>query len=152
MAVPAIDQPAPDFALPSTAGVEVSLAGQRGATVLLAFFPLAFTRVCTTELCDFSRDLPRFDEAGTRVFGISVDSVPVLKEFRARHGITVDLLSDFKREVSRRYDTLLEDAFFSRRAYFIVDRDGILRWSWVEAEIGHKRDNHELLDQLARLR
>jgi peroxiredoxin len=152
MSLPVVNHVAPDFSLPSTAGGTVTLSGLRGSNVLLAFFPLAFTGVCTTEFCDFSHDLPRFDASGTIILGISVDSVPTLTEFRARRGITVDLLSDFRREVSRRYGTLLEDAFFSRRAYFIIDRAGVLRWSWVEAEIGHKRDNRELLDQLALLR
>jgi alkyl hydroperoxide reductase subunit AhpC len=61
----------------------------------------------------------------------------------------VDLLSDFKREVSRLYGTLLEEPYLSRRAYFLVDREGVLRWSHVEAELGHRRPNEELLAQLA---
>lgn len=119
--------------------------------MLLAFFPLAFTRVCTAELCDFTQDLDQFTGAKATVFGISVDSVPTLKEFRLKYHMTVDLLSDFKRDVCRAYGTLLEKEFFSRRAYFIVDRGGVLRWTWVERELGHKRENTELLTQLARL-
>lgn len=146
---PAPGDRAPDFTLPSTAGHDVTLSAFRGqANVLLAFFPLAFTRVCTAELCDFTE----FAAVDARVFGISVDSIPTLKEFRAKHDIRVDLLSDFKREVCRRYGTLLEDQFFSKRAYFVIDRDGVIRWSFVERELGHKRANSELLDQLAALR
>jgi len=147
--IPVTGGPAPDFTLPSTAGGEVTLSGLRGKPVLLAFFPLAFTRVCTVELCDFSKELPSFTGADAVVLGISVDSVPTLKAFQAKEGITVDLLSDFKRDVSRTYGVLLEDKFHSRRAYFLVDGKGILRWSHVEAELGQKRDNAELLTHLA---
>lgn len=131
----------------------MTLSTFRGQTnVLLAFFPLAFTRVCTAEMCDFTVDFAKFEAANTRVFGISVDSVPTLKEFRAKHDMRVDLLSDFKRDVSRRYGTLLEKEFFSKRAYFVVDREGLIRWSLVERELGSKRVNDELLAQLAALR
>lgn len=150
---PAPGDPAPDFTLPSTAGSDVTLSSFRGqANVLLAFFPLAFTRVCTAEMCDFTLDFTKFEAANTRIFGISVDSVPTLKEFRAKHDMRVDLLSDFKRDVSRHYGTLLEKEFFSKRAYFIVDREGLIRWSFVERELGSKRVNDELLAQLAALR
>jgi len=62
-----------------------------------------------------------------------------------------DLLSDFKRDVSRAYGVLLEDRFFSRRAYFLIDQQGILRWRHVEAELGDRRDDVELLRQIAAL-
>ena len=74
-----------------------------------------------------------------------------LKEYKAKHAMRQQLLSDFKREVSRAYGVLLEDRFFSRRAYFLIDREGILRWSHVETELGHKRDDAELLRQIAAL-
>jgi peroxiredoxin len=143
---------APDFTLPSTAGADVTLSSFRGRRhVLLAFFPLAFTSTCTAENCSFSEDYDAFDRAGTVVLPISVDSVPTLKEYKAKHAMRQQLLSDFKREVSRAYGVLLEDRFFSRRAYFLIDREGILRWSHVETELGHKRDDAELLRQIAAL-
>ena len=145
-------EPAPDFTLPSTAGGTVTLSRHHGKrNVLLAFFPLAFTRVCTTDLCAISVDVDRFEKASTKVYGISVDSIPALQAFRQAHRIGVDLLSDFHRDVSRRYGTLLEEQNFSRRAYVLVDRSGILRWTYVEAEIGHRRETTELLAQIARL-
>jgi peroxiredoxin len=145
-------EPAPDFTLPSTAGGSFTLSRHRGSRhVLLAFFPLAFTRVCTAELCGFTEDFERFRTAGTTVVGISVDSIPTLLAFRHAHGIGVDLLSDFRREVSRRYGTLLDEQYFSRRAYVLVDRGGIVRWTWVESEIGHRRENADLLARIARL-
>ena len=142
-----VGEVAPDFTLLSTAGGEVTLSSLRGQPVLLAFFPLAFTRTCTAELCDFSKELPAFD--GVRVLGISVDMVPSLKAFQAKEGITVDLLSDSRRDVSRKYGVMIEEKNHSKRAYFLVDGKGTLRWSHVEAELGHKRENAELLRQIA---
>ena len=63
----------------------------------------------------------------------------------------MDLLSDFKRDVSRRYDSLLDDKFYAKRAYFLIDRAGILRWAHTEAELGHRREDTELLAQIAAL-
>ena len=145
---PPIGSPAPDFSLPSTAGGEVSLSSLKGQKVLLAFFPLAFTGTCTSEVAAFSNDYDQFAAAGAVVLPISVDSVPTLKEFKAKEKANVDMLSDFKREVSRKYGVLLEDKFFANRAYFVIDRDGILRWSFVEAKLGDRRDNAELLERL----
>jgi glutaredoxin-dependent peroxiredoxin len=146
--LPSAGSPAPDFTLPSTAGVDVTLSKLRGKNVLLAFFPLAFTSVCTQEMCSFTEDYSRFRDANTVVLPISVDSVPTLKEFKAKEHIAVDLLSDFKREVSRRYGTLLEDKFFSNRAYVLIDPNGIVRWAFAEDTPGTRRQNEELLAQL----
>ena len=143
--------PAPDFTLPSTAGVDVTLSKLRGRNVLLAFFPLAFTSVCTQEMCSFTEDYRRFRDANTVVLPISVDSIPTLKEFKAKEHITVDLLSDFKREVSRKYGTLLEDKFFSNRAYILIDKQGVVRWTFAESSTGNRRENGELLEVLGKL-
>src|SRR5213083_2146620 len=117
---------APDFKLPSTAGTDVVLSSFRGKqNVLLAFFPLAFTSTCTAELCAFSEDFDRFASAGTAVLPISVDSVPTLREFKEK--------------------------FFTQRAYFLIDRAGQIRWQHTEAELGQRRDDTELLRQIATL-
>jgi peroxiredoxin Q/BCP len=146
--LPAAGSLAPDFTLPSTAGTDVTLSKLRGRNVLLAFFPLAFTKVCTQEMCSFTEDYSRFRDANTVVLPISVDSVPTLREFKAKERIGVDLLSDFKREVSRKYGTLLEDKFFSNRAYVLIDPSGTVRWSFSEETPGTRRENQELLAQL----
>jgi len=148
MPLPSVGSPAPDFTVPSTSGHEVTLSSLRGKKVLLAFFPLAFTRVCTAEMCSFTEDYSQFQDADTVVLPISVDSIPTLKEFKAKERLTVDLLSDFKRDVSRRYGTLLEDKFFSNRAYVLVGRDGIVRWAWAEESTGQRRENGELLERI----
>jgi len=149
--LPAVGSAAPDFSLPSTSGTDVSLSGLRGKNVLLAFFPLAFTSVCTKEMSEFSTDYGQFRAADTEVLPISVDSIPTLKEFKAKERLTVDLLSDFKREVSRKYGTLLEERFFSNRAYVLIDREGVIRWAFMEATPGSRRENPEILEQLAKL-
>jgi peroxiredoxin len=150
--LPRLGSPAPDFTLPSTSGAPVTLSKLRGTNVLLAFFPLAFTSTCTAELCEFSADYSQFQAKGTVVLPISVDSVPTLKEFKAKERMTVDLLSDFKRDVSRAYGVLLEDKFFASRAYILIDRQGIVRWTHNEAELSHKRGTAELMAELAKVR
>jgi peroxiredoxin len=149
--LPAVGSPAPDFTLPSTAGTDVTLSRLRGRNVLLAFFPLAFTKTCTTEMCALSDDYSQFQDANTVVLPISVDSVPTLKEFKAKERMSLDLLSDFKRDVSRRYGTLLEDKFFSNRAYVLIDRNGVVRWTYAETTPSTRRENAELLEQLRAL-
>jgi peroxiredoxin len=151
MSLVAVGQLAPDFTLQSTTGGPVTLSGFRGRKVVLAFFPLAFTSVCTAEMCAYSEDYGRFADADTVVLPISVDSVPTLKEFKAKERLAVELLSDFKREVSRQYGTLDEDRFLSRRAYVLIDRDGIVRWVFVEETPAQFRKTDELLAQLAQL-
>ena len=149
---PAAGERAPDFALASTSGETVTLstfAGRKG--VLLAFFPLAFTSTCTTELCAFTEDFDQFTGHDVEVLPISVDSVPTLKEFKRKYDMKVELLSDFKREASRAYGTLWQDAYFSNRAYFLIDREGVVRWAHVEANPGQRRENQEILEQIAKL-
>jgi peroxiredoxin len=141
--MPAVGLAAPDFTLPSTSGGEITLSKLRGKKVLLAFFPL--------EMCSFSDDLQAFRETGTEVLPISVDSIPTLKEFKAKERIAVDLLSDFKREVSRRYGTLLEDRFHSNRSYILIDRDGVVRWTFAEDSTSQRRENAELLERIRTL-
>jgi peroxiredoxin len=149
--LPAVGAPAPDFTLPSTAGTDVTLSALRGRNVLLAFFPLAFTSTCTSELCALSDDYAQFQSAATVVLPISVDSVPTLKEFKSKERLGLDLLSDFKREVSRRYGTLIEDRFYSNRVYVLIDRDGIVRWTYAEETPRTRRENSELLQRLSAL-
>ncbi len=143
---PQIGAPAPDFTLPSTAGVDMTLSAYRGRqNVLLAFFPLAFTSTCTAEVCAFTEDYDQFASADTVVLPISVDSTATLKEYKSKYQLRQDLLGDFKRAVSRLYGTLLEDRFHSARAYFLIDKQGVLRWMHTEAKLGDRRDDAELL-------
>lgn len=152
MALPPVGSVAPDFTLPSTDGTRVTLSSFRGKNhVLLAFFPWAFTSTCTAELCAFGDDFSRFASAGTVVLPISCDAMPAMKAFKKHANIGVDLLSDVLCVASRAYGVLVEAEHRSTRAYVIVDKAGTIRWTWEEQELGHKRENAELLAQLAAL-
>jgi len=153
MTEPRVGDPAPDFSLKSTSGEMVSLLQFQGkANVLLAFFPLAFTGVCTKENCAFTEDWSRFEGKETMVLPISVDATPSQNEFRSKHNMTHHLLSDLKREAGRAWGVLDEDKFFTRRAYFLVDKRGVVRWKHVEPELGMSRTNEELLAEIDRVR
>jgi peroxiredoxin len=143
---PQIGDLAPDFTAASTAGRDVSLSSFRGKrNVLLAFFPLAFTGTCTKELICFTEDFDQFAGKGVEILPISVDSTASLREFKNKLQMKTELLSDFKRDVSRAYGVLNEDRFYSNRAYFLVDKEGRVRWSHVEGNNGERRDNSEIL-------
>ena len=150
-AVPAVGTLAPDFTLASTSGQRVTLSELRGRPVLLAFFPAAFTSVCTTEVCAFSDDYAAFAQQDLVVLPISVDLVPSLQEFKRKYEMKVDLLSDARREASRAYGVLLERTYAANRAYFLVDREGIVRWAHVEEHGGFRRENAEILAEVAKL-
>jgi peroxiredoxin len=149
--VPTVGQQAPDFTLPSTSGENVTLSALRGKPVLIAFFPLAFSGTCTAELCEMRDDHDQFANRGVVVLPISVDHTYSLKEYKAKHGMKTDLLSDFKRDVSRVYGVLNEDRFFSNRAYFLLDQNGIVRWAHVEENPSHRRQDAELLAQIDKI-
>ena len=137
---------APEFTAASTSGSEVSLSSFRGKrNVLLAFFPLAFTGTCTKELVCFTEDFDQFAGNGVEILPISVDSTASLREFKNKLQMKTELLSDFKRDISREYGVLNEDRFYSNRAYFLIDKEGRVRWSHIEDNNGQRRDNSEIL-------
>jgi thioredoxin-dependent peroxiredoxin len=143
---PQVGDHAPEFTAPSTSGGDVSLSSFLGRrNVLLAFFPLAFTGTCTKELICFTEDFDQFADNGVEILPISVDAVPSLREFKNKLQMKTDLLSDFKRDISRAYGVLNEDRFYSNRAYFLIDKEGRVRWSHVEAKNGDRRENAEIL-------
>jgi peroxiredoxin len=143
---PHVGDVAPGFTAASTSGKDVSLSSFRGTrNVLLAFFPLAFTGTCTKELICFSEDFDQFRGNDVEILPISVDSVPSLKEFKNKLQMKTELLSDFKRDISRAYGVLNEERFFSNRAYFLIDKEGLVRWSHVEGNNSDKRENSEIL-------
>jgi peroxiredoxin len=102
-------------------------------------------------VCALSEDYSQFTGKNAVVLPISVDSVPTLKEFKKKEGLTVDLLSDFKRDVSRKYGVLNAEKFFSDRSYVLLDGTGTVRWTHKEANNSERRSNAELLAQLDRV-
>ena len=150
--IPEVGAPAPDFTLRSANGHDVTLSSYRNKRpVLLAFFPLAFTSTCTAEMCAFNDDFDVFAATGVEILPISVDSTASLREYRAKYNLGVDLLSDFRRSVSAAYGVLLEDRFYSKRAYFLIDVNGIVRWAHVENQTKDRRDNAEILRRIHEL-
>ena len=144
---------APDFMAPSTSGEMVTLSSFRGKrNVLLAFFPLAFTSTCTEELCEFTRDQFTFGDLDVEVIPISVDAVPSLRAYKKQESIAQDMVSDFHRKLSRAYGVLDEKKFHSKRSYFLIDKQGIVRWSYVEEHNGLRRPNEEILAEAAKLK
>jgi peroxiredoxin len=123
--VPELGQMAPDFRLRGPGGAFYTLSEHRGQNpVVVVFFPLAFTAVCSHQLPDLQRVLPEFEQAGAVVYGVSVDSHHANAAFARSLGLTFPLLSDWKREASAAYGVLLPEAGFSGRATFVVGKDG----------------------------
>ncbi len=143
---PQVGDIAPEFTAASTAGSDVTLSAFLGErNVLLAFFPLAFTGTCSKELVCFTEDFDQFAGRGVEILPISVDSVPSLREFKNKLRIKTDLLSDFKRDISRAYGVLNDDRFYANRAYFLIDKSGTVRWAHVETNNSDRRENSEVL-------
>lgn len=132
-------QKAPSFTLLDTEKNEVSLEGLKGQTVILLFFPLAFTGVCTTELCSVRDDLSSYNDLNARVYGISVDSLFTLEKFKAEQNLNFTLLSDFNKEVSALYGAQYEEFVLgmkgvAKRSAFVIDAEGIIRYAEVLEE------------------
>jgi peroxiredoxin len=140
---------APDFSLPGTSGHQVTLSDYRGSkNVLLAFFPAAGTPVCTSEMCAFGEDFDRFSAAEVEVLGISMDNMEKLEQFRDAHALQVQLLSDIGGTVARQYGALWTSGTIANRAYFLIDKTGVLRWAHVEEHPGLHRENEEILEAI----
>lgn len=124
---------APDFALADQDGNEVALASLRGETVVLAFYPLDFSPVCTDQLNVYQEILPELARARARLYGVSVDSAFAHKAFQRELGISIPLLADFhpKGEVARRFGVFNPERGMSQRALVMVDPEGIVRWSHI---------------------
>lgn len=130
-------QQAPGFSLFDTEKNKVSLADQKGSNVVLLFFPLAFTSTCTKELCSVRDNISQFNNANAKVFGISVDSLFTLGKYKQEQNLNFPLLSDFNKEAAKAYDVLYETfpSFemngVSKRAAFVIDKDGIVRYAEI---------------------
>ena len=126
---------APDFTLTNQDRQPVRLSEHRGQPVVLAFFPAAFSSVCTKELCTFRDSLAKLNAARAQVYGISVDTFFTLKAFQEAQRLTFPLLSDFNKEVIRQYGVFNEDMIglkgIAKRAVFVIDKGGVVRYREV---------------------
>ncbi len=152
----AIGQAAPDFTLYDTEKQPVRLSDQKGKNVLLLFFPLAFTSVCTAELCSVRDNYKVYESLNAVPFGISVDSLHSLKKFKEEQNLNFTLLSDFNKEVSRAYGSLYEKWGFdmrgvSKRSAFIIDKDGIVQYAEVLENAGEQPNFAAIREKLAGL-
>ncbi len=133
--------PAPDLTLPVAPGEPpVSLSAFRGRPVVVAFFPLAFSSVCTDELCALRDAGPEWDSLGAQVLAVSVDSIFVNGRFAAETGAGFPILSDFNREAVTAWGVRNDDYFGMRgvaiRSVFVVDPEGRIAYAWTEPEDG----------------
>jgi peroxiredoxin len=124
---------APDFSLPDQDGNEVSLESLGGQTVVLAFYPLDFSPVCTDQLNVYQEVLADLEREGVRLLGVSVDSAFAHRAFRDRLGLSIPLLADFhpKGEVARRFGVYLDERGHSQCALVMIDPEGIVSWTHV---------------------
>lgn len=144
---------APDFELSNQFGQKVRLSDFRGKkSVLVVFYPFAFTGICTGEVCALRDESHDFSSPGVETLAISCDPVPSLKEFGEQNSITYNLLSDFYPHgaVAQEYGAFLEDKGFATRASFIIDPEGIVRWSVINGP-GEARSTDEYRRVLADL-
>jgi mycoredoxin-dependent peroxiredoxin len=144
---------APDFTLRDQNQQPVSLQDYRGAkNVLLVFFPLAFTGVCQGELDEIRDHLPDYENVDTQTLAVSVGPPPTHKVWAVESGFTFPILSDFwpHGAVSQAYGVFNEDAGFSNRGTFVIDRSGIVRFAEMK-QPGEARDQTVWTDALAAL-
>lgn len=144
---------APDFTLRDQFGADVALSSFRGAkNVVLVFFPWAFSGICTGELCALRDQLPELSDDDTVTLAVSCDSVFAQKAFAERDGYTFPLLSDVwpHGATAQAYGVFVEERGAALRATFIIDKQGVVRWSVVHG-IGEARDPGEYAKALAAL-
>ena len=124
---------APDFSLPDQEGNEMTLASLRGQTIVLVFYPLDFSPVCTDQLNVYQEILPELEGAGVRMYGVSVDSSFAHAAFQRELGVSIPLLADFhpKGEVAQRFGVYNDERGVARRALIMIDPDGVVQWSYI---------------------
>ena len=146
---------APDFTLTNQDRQPVTLSAQRGKPVVLAFFPAAFSSVCTKELCTFRDSMAKLGQAKAQVYGISVDTFFTLKAFQDHEKLTFPLLSDFNKQVIRDYGVFNEDMIglkgIAKRAVFVIDKDGVVRHREVLEDARNEPDYGKVFSALASL-
>lgn len=147
-----VGQVAPDFKLKGPGGQYVTLSEYQGKkNVLLVFYPLAFSPVCSHQLPMIQKELERFRSLGAEVIGISVDSHYANEAFARHLVVTFPLLSDFHRKTSADYGVLLPDHLYSGRALFLIDRQGKIAYKDISPKLGEIPSNERVLEALERL-
>ena len=140
-----IGQLAPDFTLFNSEKQEITLSNFKGNPVLIVFFPLAFSSVCTRELCSIRDNIAIYNRLKVQVLAISVDSIYTLARFKEDQKLSFNLLSDFNKNVSIAYETLYESFGYkmkgvSKRSAFVIDKEGKIVYAEVLENAGELPD------------
>ena len=141
-----LGESAPNFTLKNTEKSDVSLSDYKGKTVILAFYPGAFTGVCDNEMCAFQDNFGKLSNSNAAVIGISVDSPWANAEFASKYNLEFELLSDIDREVVEAYDAKfvglggIEGYVSANRVVIVIDGEGIIKHRWVAENPGVEPD------------
>ena len=152
-----LNETAPDFNLKNTEKNDIALSSYKGKTVVLAFYPGAFTGVCDTEMCTFRDSMNSFNDLNATVLGISVDSPWANAEFAKKYEINFNLLSDYNRDVSKAYDMIfnglggLEGYECSNRGVIIIDGQGLIQYRWIAENPGVEPNYSEIIEKVKSL-
>ena len=153
-----VGQQAPDFNLFDSAKQETKLSDSKGKPVVLAFYPGAFTGVCTTEMCTFRDRFDSFNSMNAQVYGISVDGIFAQKAFSDANNLNFPLLSDYNREVVTAYGVALPNFAgmngytASQRAVFVIDKGGVIQFKWIGENPGVEPNYDEVQRQVDQLK
>jgi len=148
---------APEFSLRATDKSEVKLGDYKGKNVVVLFFPLAFTGVCTAELCSVRDSMKKYESLKAEVLAISVDTLFSLGKFKEAEGYNFTMLSDFNKTASRAYGALYEDFVLgmkgvSKRSAFVIDADGTIRYAEVLEDAQEQPNFAKILEVLGSLK
>jgi glutaredoxin-dependent peroxiredoxin len=152
-----VGQPAPDFTLYDTDRQQRKLSEFKGKNVVLAFFPAAFSGVCTKEMCTFRDQTQQLNSMNAQVVGVSVDPQGAQKAFADQNNLQFPILSDFNREVTNQYGVAwpnfggMQGYVVANRSVLVLDRDGVVRYKWVAPNPGTEPNYDEVRDALAKL-
>jgi peroxiredoxin len=148
-----IGSPAPEFTLKSNQDNEISLADYKGnKNVVLVFYPLDFSPVCSIQLPEYSGKKADFEAKDTVVLGVNRDSVYTHKAWAKEFGIEVPLLADMNGATAKSYGIYLDEAGINKRAVFLIDKEGVLRFKFIEKSPGDfTLHTDEVLKEISKL-
>ena len=149
-------QKAPDFTLFNSENTQVSLADYQGKNLIVLFFPMAFTSVCTAELCEMRDNMATYANLNADVVGISVDSPFTLAKFKEEQHLPFNLLSDFNKETSTAYDSLYDTFVMdmkgvSKRSAFVIDKTGTIQYAEVLDNAGEVPNFDAIQETLSKM-
>jgi peroxiredoxin len=157
---PEVGQPAPDFKLPYATQEAIhakpdeymSLASLRGKNVILAFYPADWSGGCTKEVCTLRDTFAELAKLNATVLGISGDYVFSHHEWAKFHKLPFALLSDHDHKIAREYNSYMEDAGFNKRTVYLIDKEGVIRYTNLNFKAGDMNDYKALRDELGKLK